>query len=352
MAIFLDDEGNPLDATYSIDNGDLILHSRGGAKTAGGRNVDYGRALRLLLKRIRKSDIGLAKILVDSSRTANLPVDQKSIFSPSDSGLEDKKLFTLLSRRMAKVGQKPGTASGNQTKRIRFIFAENLPKEFLTETLGGGSDKRMPASLLNSLDEQLIWEAVEQLRSTTDFGEFVDSTKFDVLLESGQRLPPKAVFGLAASMAFGFDVKPHHFSGGQNTICFEKIRNAGFAIVTKPDAREIERASLSPEDVTWTEGETRLVSHLRRERKSGLSKAKKRDYIAQNGHLSCERCGLKPDEVYGSHGESCIEVHHTIPVSDMPSGYQTRLEDLMCLCANCHRVVHSEMRAANRNLKA
>jgi len=30
----------------------------------------------------------------------------------------------------------------------------------------------------------------------------------------------------------------------------------------------------------------------------------------------------------------------------MPPGYKTKLEDLQCLCANCHRVVHHELRIA------
>ena len=89
------------------------------------------------------------------------------------------------------------------------------------------------------------------------------------------------------------------------------------------------------------------MTHLRRERRSGLSNAKKRAFIAKHGRLHCERCGVDPAQEYGAHGEACIEVHHTVPVSDMVEGHQTKLDDLMCLCANCHRVIHSEMRQAD-----
>lgn len=345
MATFLDDDGNQIDASYSIEDGDLILHSRGGAKSDDARNVDYGPALRLLLQRIKTANISLTRVLVDSSRTINLPIDDRTIFTSEDADLSDQELFTQLSKRMAKVGQKPGTASGNQTKRIRFIFRDRFSPEFLMETLGGGADGRLPASMLNEVDEQSIWTAVERLRGTNEFGDFIDSTKFDVLLENGERLPPKAVFGVAASLALGFDVKPHHFSGGQDTICFQRIRNAGFPIVTKPDARELASNHLSLDDVIWTEGQTKLVSHLKRERKSGLSRAKKRNFIAKHGHLYCERCGMDPADKYGAYGEACIEVHHSIPVAEMAPGHQTELEDLVCLCANCHRVVHAEIRA-------
>lgn len=252
MTKILDEEGKPLDASYSIENGDLILHSRGGTKSKGGLNTEYGQALRLILLRIRNNDIRLASVLVDSSRTRGLSDFQRTIYFPEDDNQNADVVFTLLSRRMAKVGQRPGASSGNPTKRIRFIFRHSHTPEFLMETLGGGSDGRLPASMLNDVDEKVIWLAVEKLRGAADFGDFIESTKFDVLLENGERLPPKAMFGLAASLALGFEVKPHHFSGGQDTICFQKIRSAGFPIVTKPDARELANNHLSPDDVVWS----------------------------------------------------------------------------------------------------
>lgn len=58
---------------------------------------------------------------------------------------------------------------------------------------------------------------------------------------------------------------------------------------------------------------------------------------------------MKPIEVYGGEvGEACIEVHHTKPIADMKEGDTTKLEDLQCLCASCHRVVHRELRIADR----
>ena len=105
----------------------------------------------------------------------------------------------------------------------------------------------------------------------------------------------------------------------------------------------------NPDDRAWAEGHPRLMTHLRRERKAGLAPAKKAAFIREHGRLRCERCGLDPAETYGPDiGDACIEVHHKLPVANMLPGHTTRLEDLMCVCANCHRIIHYELRNAAR----
>lgn len=57
--------------------------------------------------------------------------------------------------------------------------------------------------------------------------------------------------------------------------------------------------------------------------------------------LSCKACGFNFGEVYGSHGEDYIEVHHTKPVSTLDDDESVNpITDLTVLCANCHRMVH------------
>jgi 5-methylcytosine-specific restriction protein A len=57
---------------------------------------------------------------------------------------------------------------------------------------------------------------------------------------------------------------------------------------------------------------------------------------------------MDPVEVYGGpHGSACIEVHHhAVHLEDMAEAHQTRLEDLQCLCGNCHRVEHKLLKLA------
>ncbi len=74
---------------------------------------------------------------------------------------------------------------------------------------------------------------------------------------------------------------------------------------------------------------------------------------ACGGYLQCERCKLIPSQALGPHGDAVVEVHHAgIAVSDMEPGQITRLADLMCLCANCHRIVHRETRAVTTTVAA
>lgn len=166
-----------------------------------------------------------------------------------------------------------------------------------------------------------------------------------MIAENGQRLPPKAVFGLAASDALGFEVLPEHFSAGVGTPCFRILAEAGFLVVPKGEAT-VNEVSFTDEDRVWAEGKPKLVQHLKKERGAGLSAAKKAAFVRKNGQLFCEKCGLDPVEVYGEHGAACIEVHHhAVEVADMDEDHTTKLDDLQCLCANCHRVVHRELKA-------
>ncbi|MEP2683826.1 HNH endonuclease [Sulfitobacter sp.] len=59
-----------------------------------------------------------------------------------------------------------------------------------------------------------------------------------------------------------------------------------------------------------------------------------------HGHI-CKACGMVPEEVYGIAG-NIIEVHHLEPVSmlEKPRPYDPET-DLVPLCPNCHRAVHS-----------
>ncbi|RSU55598.1 hypothetical protein DAH55_20165 [Sphingomonas koreensis] len=70
---------------------------------------------------------------------------------------------------------------------------------------------------------------------------------------------------------------------------------------------------------------------------------------AEYGRLFCERHGLDPVSRFGSDvGEACIEVHHEATatlLAEMASDHRRWLEELRCLCANCHRETHRELRA-------
>lgn len=203
---------------------------------------------------------------------------------------------------------------------------------------------RMATDVLDQATPDFIWQAVQRYTAGESQPQFGQSTDFDLLVD-GRRFPPKAVFGMALCMAMGGqEVLPKHFSGGEDSACFRLLREAGFSVIPKDSTAIDSDATVTPEQ-EWVEGSYRLVPHWKRERAAGLSKAKKTQYRKQHGKLTCERCGFDPvEEFHSDDGEACIEVHHArVRVSEMQPGHATSLDDLQCLCANCHRFVHRQM---------
>lgn len=87
------------------------------------------------------------------------------------------------------------------------------------------------------------------------------------------------------------------------------------------------------------EGRLLERKHFIRERDRKLRQEKIDCYIDANGGLACEVCGFDYSETYGPHGDGYIECHHVRPLHD--SGpTRTRPEDLILICANCHRMIH------------
>jgi hypothetical protein len=359
-----DDDGTPLDAHYDIDGDTIVFHARGGTKgSANALNTDYSLALNVLVGRISQSEVAITDAWVDSSRTQNLSIEERRILSANDLSLGVDAICAALSSRMKDVGRKPNAkpSGGNSTKRIRIQLSEAVSVSKLNQILGGlktdkdtRSRERLPTSELGKVGEDHIWRAVQKLLGGYSDHGFSLSTDYDLITDDGERLDPKAVFGVAASEALGFKVLPRHFTGGVGTLCFRTLSGAGYSIVEKgsvPKASEPIPPTAS--DLEWAEGKAKVVTHLKKERGRGLSKAKKADFIIEHGRLFCERCEMDPVSVYGEdYGEACIEVHHhEVGVEDMPEGHRTKLSDLKCLCANCHRIVHRELSAAVSSVK-
>ena len=352
---FHDASGTPIDASFEVRAPELILHSRGGAASSpAARNTKYGPAMRLLLTRIARSRLMLDGVWVDSTPARELPIEQRRIHFPLDASASPDQLFTRLSQRMASVARDPlaQKGQGNRTKRLRISFAGAPTDEEIVRVAGWGETDAassrcgpLPPAAFNLVTAQHIWNAVRRLRAGRVEHAFGESRGYDVLVDDGSRLAPKVVFGLAATEAFGFEVGPRHFKGGPGTRCFKTIDRAGFSILPKSAKTPPDTPPLDPEERKWLEGEPRLRTHLTRERASGLARAKKEAFVRVHKQLYCEECGLKPDSVYGSDlGDACIEVHHNAPLHERSTAGETTLDDLMCVCANCHRIIHRRLK--------
>jgi 5-methylcytosine-specific restriction protein A len=347
----LDDDDHRLDAHLEIEGKDIVFHSRGGTKGKDAQNADYSTGLRLLLERIQDTKLGLVTVWVDSSVVQEMPLEERRILAHDEAGAEPQTLLSLLRMRMKDVGRKPGSKStgGNTTKRLRIRLGTDLGQTqvgylHVAPTVSPATG-RLPAEVLEKVTAKHIWNAVQSLLTSNSQHPFGTSMDYDVLTDDGTRLPPKAVFGIAATEALGFQVVPAHFSGGLNTVCFRKIEQAGYEIVSKGDQSRAVTAPPSDEEQEWEEGAKKLVIHMKAERGKGLSAAKKAEFISVHGALFCERCKCDPVKEYGEYGEACIEVHHmAMLISEMKANHKTKLSDLACLCANCHRIVHRELR--------
>lgn len=84
------------------------------------------------------------------------------------------------------------------------------------------------------------------------------------------------------------------------------------------------------------EGSRRFVSASRIERSS----RNRIEAIRIHGY-KCQVCDFDFAEVYGDLGKNYIEVHHINPLAEQNGEQTVKPErDLVCLCANCHRMVH------------
>ena len=61
---------------------------------------------------------------------------------------------------------------------------------------------------------------------------------------------------------------------------------------------------------------------------------------ANHGYV-CNCCGFDFEKKYGELGKNFIEVHHVVPLSSRKECIVPNIaNDLVCLCPNCHRMIH------------
>lgn len=100
---------------------------------------------------------------------------------------------------------------------------------------------------------------------------------------------------------------------------------------------EPEQGTSGRED--YSEGKRRLreTSYFARNPKLVRDAKEKYGYV-------CQVCGFDYGKAYGELGEGYIEVHHLNPLSERPETEEeqlsTNLDEVMVVCANCHRMLH------------
>lgn len=120
------------------------------------------------------------------------------------------------------------------------------------------------------------------------------------------------------------------------------IRAALLEIEHEDVAKTIVAEAWEPEIVDAAEGALVTRLHRYRERSRRITNAKKKQFIKRHGRLYCEACRFDFVETYGERGSGFIECHHIVPVSTMEPDRKTKLSELVLVCANCHRMIHSK----------
>jgi len=135
-----------------------------------------------------------------------------------------------------------------------------------------------------------------------------------------------------------------------STLSILQIANNTNYDVDLPQARRLdelyfdsEKELENPEDneaSEFPEGRPSFITHKKRERNPALIRAAKTCALKMYGRLFCQACGFDFGKVYGRFGEGFIEAHHTIPVSHLDDNSVSKVEDIVLVCSNCHRILH------------
>ncbi|HRI22652.1 MAG TPA: HNH endonuclease [Panacibacter sp.] len=156
---------------------------------------------------------------------------------------------------------------------------------------------------------------------------------------------PKDVKALKADLLKNVDLKMNNNSYHAPLTWYEN-----FCILEEEDliginienisAEIVEKFQPQDEELLFPEGKAKYALHLYKERNKKLVALKKKLAFDKNPLLPCEICFSSFKEKYGDIGEGFIEAHHVFPISELKEGTETKLEDLILVCPNCHKMIH------------
>lgn len=107
------------------------------------------------------------------------------------------------------------------------------------------------------------------------------------------------------------------------------------------DAASAARTAADETDESeFPEGRVVYRLHRARERNRQLVERKKAHALKQHGTLACEACGFDFAARYGKLGKGYIECHHIRPLSELAKERTTKVNELVLVCSNCHRMLH------------
>jgi hypothetical protein len=146
----LDDDNCVVDSECSLGHFDgspcVVIESSGGASPSRGikrRNPDYNKLLGLLFRRLARAHNRITRVILDSSKVANLPVVERvvrvSTPYPIDLNSIDIDAFRrMLQHEVSRMHRDPeATQGGNAQKKIRVCLENSVNLDALIAKDGG-----------------------------------------------------------------------------------------------------------------------------------------------------------------------------------------------------------------------
>lgn len=189
--------------------------------------------------------------------------------------------------------------------------------------------------------EENTWltEVIEALKEIGGYGDYKSiyeriekRNKKDISNKKNWRSAVRAAIEKNSSDSIAFENK---------TDIFYSVLGKGHGVWGLRDFEPYDNfVDITEDDISFPEGKQKLKTHICRERNQKVIQIAKNRFKEKYGKLYCEACGFDFYKFYGKIGEDYIEGHHSIPVSELKEDDQTKPEDIVLLCANCHRMVH------------
>jgi hypothetical protein len=145
-----DNDNEIIDAECSFDQLEgspcIVIESSGGANPVRGvkrRNPDYNKLLGLLLYRLAKTETQISRVILDSNKVSDIPVEQRvanlAMPYPIDLKSVDIEDFRkMLQRQVAQMHRNPNAKQGgNAQKRIRICLGKSVDTDQLISEIEG-----------------------------------------------------------------------------------------------------------------------------------------------------------------------------------------------------------------------
>lgn len=119
-------------------------------------------------------------------------------------------------------------------------------------------------------------------------------------------------------------------------LFFERVNNDTYNILIISNENAFEDYGRENVYESLAEGKKTKVYSTKYERNP-----QNRERAVQEHGIKCQICGFDFEENYGDVGRGFIEVHHKKPISSFEGELIVDpVQDMVCLCSNCHRMIH------------